>query len=199
MGGLGPCISPSVQQAGGESLWDPEDDAPHDWNKDLPHLCYREVPQESTGFFPFELLCGRRVRGPLDLERDDWEEKGEDPLVDLFPEVGANPPIRCPPSRVTGKTAQNPEQEVKDMLALEVIQPFNSPWASPVGLVPKKDRSIGFCGDYQKLNAITVSDAYSMPRPGEILDKLVEGGLITSVLRISPRVTGGCLWTQMPG
>ncbi|KAG6930496.1 hypothetical protein G0U57_003644, partial [Chelydra serpentina] len=48
---------------------------PQDWDKYLPHLlfAYREVPQESTGFSPFELLYGRRVRGPLDLMRDEWE------------------------------------------------------------------------------------------------------------------------------
>uniref|UniRef100_A0A8C5MGP5 Gypsy retrotransposon integrase-like protein 1 n=1 Tax=Leptobrachium leishanense TaxID=445787 RepID=A0A8C5MGP5_9ANUR len=46
-----------------------------DWEKYLPHLlfAYREVPQESTGFSPFELLYGRRVRGPLDLVRAQWE------------------------------------------------------------------------------------------------------------------------------
>ncbi|CAM4682003.1 unnamed protein product [Caretta caretta] len=39
---------------------------PQDWDKYLPHLlfAYREVPKESTGFSPFELLYGRRVRGP---------------------------------------------------------------------------------------------------------------------------------------
>ncbi|XP_063813536.1 uncharacterized protein LOC135053191, partial [Pseudophryne corroboree] len=46
-----------------------------DWERYLPHLlfAYREVPQESTGFSPFELLYGRRVRGPLDLFREAWE------------------------------------------------------------------------------------------------------------------------------
>ncbi|XP_075071707.1 uncharacterized protein LOC142160697 [Mixophyes fleayi] len=48
-----------------------------DWERFLPHLlfAYREVPQESTGFSPFELLHGRRVRGPLDLIKEDWEGK----------------------------------------------------------------------------------------------------------------------------
>ena len=28
-------------------------------------FAYREVPQASTGFLPFELLYGRTVRGPM--------------------------------------------------------------------------------------------------------------------------------------
>ena len=35
-------------------------------------FAYREVPQETTGFSPFELLYGRCVRGPLDVLREDW-------------------------------------------------------------------------------------------------------------------------------
>uniref|UniRef100_A0A8C5P611 Gypsy retrotransposon integrase-like protein 1 n=1 Tax=Leptobrachium leishanense TaxID=445787 RepID=A0A8C5P611_9ANUR len=51
-----------------------------DWEKYLPHLlfAYREVPQESTGYSPFELLYGRRVRGPLDLVRAQWEGAPEE-------------------------------------------------------------------------------------------------------------------------
>ena len=40
-----------------------------DWDEHLPYLlfAFREVPQESTEFSPFELLYGGRVRGPLDV------------------------------------------------------------------------------------------------------------------------------------
>ena len=46
-----------------------------DWDRWLPYLlfAYREVPQASTGFSPFELLYGRPVRGPLDLLKEAWE------------------------------------------------------------------------------------------------------------------------------
>lgn len=46
-----------------------------DWDQWLPYLlfAYREVPQASTGFAPFELLYGRQVRGPLDLLKEHWE------------------------------------------------------------------------------------------------------------------------------
>ena len=34
---------------------------------------FREVPQASTGFSPFELLYARPVRGPLDIPKANWE------------------------------------------------------------------------------------------------------------------------------
>ena len=44
------------------------------WDEYLPYVlfAYREVLQESTGFSPFELPYGHRVRGPLDVLREGW-------------------------------------------------------------------------------------------------------------------------------
>lgn len=36
-------------------------------------FAYREVPQASTGFSPFELLYAHQVRGPLDVLKESWE------------------------------------------------------------------------------------------------------------------------------
>jgi transposase InsO family protein len=46
-----------------------------DWDKWLPYVlfAYREVPQETTGFSPFELVYGREVRGSLDVIKESWE------------------------------------------------------------------------------------------------------------------------------
>ncbi len=46
-----------------------------DWDQWLPYLlfAYREVPQASLGFSPFELLYGREVRGPLSLLEEIWK------------------------------------------------------------------------------------------------------------------------------
>ena len=45
-----------------------------DQNPQLLLYAYRSVPQESTGFSPFELLFGRHVRGPLDLIKQNWDQ-----------------------------------------------------------------------------------------------------------------------------
>ena len=49
------------------------------WDRMLPYVlfAYREVPQATLGFSPFELLYGRDVRGPLDVLREEWITSSE--------------------------------------------------------------------------------------------------------------------------
>ena len=50
---------------------------PSDWDRYLPALlfAYREVPHESLGFSPFELMYGRAVRGPLTILKELWSKE----------------------------------------------------------------------------------------------------------------------------
>ena len=56
---------------------------PQDWDRYIDALlfAYREAPQESLGFAPFELLYGRRVKGPLQILRQLWTREQADPEV----------------------------------------------------------------------------------------------------------------------
>ncbi|XP_078243526.1 uncharacterized protein LOC144587342 [Pogona vitticeps] len=58
---------------------------PNNWDQKLQSLlfAYRSVPQASTGFSPFELLFGRRVKGPLDLIKQNWEQITQDDPQDV--------------------------------------------------------------------------------------------------------------------
>ena len=62
--------------------------------------------------------------------------------------------------------------QVQQMLSSNVIRPSNSPWASPVVMVRKKDGSLRFCVDFRQLNAATVKDAHPLPRIDDLLDTL---------------------------
>ena len=44
------------------------------WDKMLPMVLftYREVPQEATGFSPFELMYNQDIQGPLDVLKESW-------------------------------------------------------------------------------------------------------------------------------
>ena len=56
---------------------------PKDWDRYLPALLFavREVPKESLGFSPFELLYGRNVPGPMAILRELWTDEVEDEEV----------------------------------------------------------------------------------------------------------------------
>ena len=56
---------------------------PRQWHRYINPLlfAYREVPQESTGFSPSELLYGRAVRGPMFILKELWTKELEEPEV----------------------------------------------------------------------------------------------------------------------
>ncbi|CAG4993531.1 unnamed protein product [Colias eurytheme] len=63
------------------------------------------------------------------------------------------------------------------MLNQKIIRPSNSPWSSPIWVVPKKQDASGqkkwrIVIDYRKLNDITIGDAYPIPNITDILDQL---------------------------
>ena len=72
-------------------------------------------------------------------------------------------PVRCGPRRLAPAGLRKEQDCVKDMLTGGQIEPSDSPWASPVVLVTKKDGSTRFCVDYRRLNSLTVKDAYPLP------------------------------------
>lgn len=87
-------------------------------------------------------------------------------------DTGSHSPVRQRAYRVSSAERQVITEKVDDMLKRDVIRPSQSPWASPVVLVKKKDGSIRFCVDYLRLNKVTRKDVYPLPRIDDALDCL---------------------------
>ena len=62
-------------------------------------------------------------------------------------------PVRCGPRRLAPAGLRKEQTCVQEILDGGQIEPSDSPWASPVVLVTKKDRTTWFCVDYRRLNA----------------------------------------------
>ncbi|KAJ8731369.1 hypothetical protein PYW07_004533 [Mythimna separata] len=56
------------------------------------------------------------------------------------------------------------KEEFERMMEMGICQPSKSPWASPLHVVKKKDGSLRVCGDYRRLNSVTLPDKYPIPR-----------------------------------
>ena len=111
----------------------------------------------------------------------DASEQGSTDVVQHGINTGNHLPIRQAPRRTPFTLRKKVEEMVNDMLEKEVIQPSQSPWASPVVLVTKKDGSARFCVDYRKLNAVTKLDVFPLPRIDDSLDSLAHTRYFTTL------------------
>jgi len=68
-----------------------------------------------------------------------------------------------------------------------------SPWASPIPGVPKKDGSVRVAVDYRALNEVTRVSAIPIPRIKEILQKLVRRNCFTPSISASDTTIFRCI------
>lgn len=83
--------------------------------------------------------------------------------------TGNHPPISNPPYRISPAMKNRLKVELDDMVTKGIVEETQSPWSFPVVLIPKKDNTVRVCVDYRKLNAITVTDTYPLPRMEDLL------------------------------
>ncbi|PIK39646.1 hypothetical protein BSL78_23523 [Apostichopus japonicus] len=242
------------------------EERPSDWDRYIGPLlfAYREAPQASTGFAPFELLYGRTVRGPMAILKEMWTSEVDNPetrstyqyvldlrerleetcalarselqessrgtrstitgrlkvassnqtnqsesasdvvvndelgvgqshevkrvlskFTDVLTDVPGktdvlkcdiklttDKPIKAKPYPVPLSMRDSLQEEVRKMIDMGVIEPSNSPYSSPVVLVPKPDGTKRFCVDYRKLNKVTTYEAEPMQTMTEIFSEL---------------------------
>ena len=67
------------------------------------------------------------------------------------------------------------------MEEMGVVQRSDSPWSSPLHVVPKADGSWRPCGDYRRLNVVTEDDRYPLPHIHDFNARL-HGATVFSVV-----------------
>ena len=94
-------------------------------------------------------------------------------------DVGDARPIKQHPYRVNPIKLEKLRQEVQYMLEKDIIEPSQSSWASPCVLVPKPDGSIRYCTDYRKVNVLSKTDSFPIPRMEDCIDRIGNAKYIT--------------------
>ena len=88
-------------------------------------------------------------------------------------DTGDHPPIKQRPYKTQFAERPKVDQHINGMLEAGVISPSNSPWASPIVIVPKKDGTKRVCVDYRKgVNKVLRNNSYPLPDISDILSSL---------------------------
>lgn len=94
------------------------------WDRMLPYVlfAYREVPQATLGFSPFELQYGRDIRGPLDVLKEEWthDPDTETDVLLYIMEVRDRMEIAREIVEENARTAQQKQKEYYDKKVKEV-------------------------------------------------------------------------------
>ena len=81
--------------------------------------------------------------------------------------LDSHPPL---PHRLGPQKEQETEHQIQDLLARGMRESASGAWSSQWCWCGRQINPGGFCDDYQQLNAVTLQDAYPLPRIDKSLD-----------------------------
>ena len=90
-------------------------------------------------------------------------DMGRTNLVEHEINTGNHPPIRQGLRRHPIAHLDVTDEQVRELVRNDLVEPAASPWAANVVLIRKKDGTYRLCVDYRALNAVTYKDTYPLP------------------------------------
>ena len=109
------------------------------------------------------------------------EAPGTTDLAQHHIKLTSDEPVRSRPYPVPYSMRESLKKDIADMIKMRVIRESDSPYASPVVVVKKKDNTNRVCVDYRKLNKLTVIDPEPMPTAEHLFQKLSGDKFFTKI------------------
>ena len=151
------------------------------WEKLPPHLRSIKFDLHGPGWTPQvitdlgDLLC--EFRDVFSTSSTDLGSCSLLPFKITVPPDSA--PVTSKPYRMNPLVAKQVDAILDQYLAAGLIQHSNSPYSSPIVVIPKKSGGIRITVNYRKLNSISTLGQLPIPRVEEILAKLNKGSIFS--------------------
>ncbi|GFW77432.1 retrovirus-related Pol polyprotein from transposon 17.6 [Trichonephila clavipes] len=131
-----------------------------------PHLCQLRKNEGTHLSLPQR----EELNSLLEKYEECFQPGGEPtPFIEHRINTRNHLPVTVPPYRMNPSKKEILKQEIDRLLSEGIIEECESPYASPVVLIPKPNGTFRLCIDYRKLNEITVADTYPLPRMDDLL------------------------------
>ncbi len=98
-----------------------------------------------------------------------------------IPIIDGAQPVNRPPHRLSAEHNDELNRQIDELMKLGCIRPSQSPYASPIIFVRKKDGTTRMCIDYRALNNITIKNRYPLPHTDDLMSRLVHAKYLTKL------------------
>ena len=104
---------------------------------------------------------------------------GRTHLVSHDVDTGDAVPIKQHPYRIPPYRQDAVQAELQYMLEIGAIEKSTSEWSSPLVPVLKPDNTVRPCIDFRKVNTVTKTDAYPIPRLEDCIDRIGQASFVS--------------------
>ena len=149
---------------------------------DLPHLKPKETVDD-VKINPDLTKSQREQLKALVTEFSDvfTDIPGNTDIIEHEIKLTSKVPVHSKPYPMPFAMRESFKSDIDDMLKLGIIEPVESPYASPVVIVKKPDGSNRVCIDYRKLNSLTVFDSEPVGNAEEIFSRLAKAKFLSKL------------------
>ena len=107
------------------------------------------------------------------------ELPGQTNVIQHEIKVNSDSYLKQKPYQVPYHYRKDVEKEIQLLLDNGLIQKSQSPYASPIVIVKKKNGKIRLCCDFRKINQITVIDREPLPNPEDLVNNMADANIFS--------------------